>query len=296
MTGIIWLASYPKSGNTWFRLLVANLSATDKPTDINAMAERGGIASARGEFEFHTMLDSGLLTHDEADALRPRVYEVLTDDAEEEAEPETQARLVKAHDAYLMTSAGEPMLRAAARAIVIVRDPRDVAASLANHRRSTIDEAIAFMADRDATFAANPRGQALQLRQRLLDWSGHAASWLDQADIPTHLVRYEDLQADPVETFSAALAFAGRPAARADIERSIEFARFERLQAQELERGFAEWRPRNTSALFFRRGQSQAWRSELTAEQVQCIESVHGSMMARLGYPLAAELGVRGAA
>jgi hypothetical protein len=291
VTRIVWLASYPKSGNTWFRLLVANLTATDEPTDINAMKERGGIASARGEFEFHTMLDSGLLTHDEADVLRPRVYEMLAGEEVEEAE--AGVRLVKAHDAYLTTPAGEPLLRAAEGAIVIVRDPRDVAPSLANHRRSTVDDAIAFMANKDATFAANPRGQANQLRQRLLDWSGHAASWLDQTDIPVCLVRYEDLQADPVATFSAALEFAGRTAARADVERSIEFARFERLQAQELERGFSEWRSRNSSALFFRRGKSQAWRSELTAEQVQRIESVHGSMMARLGYPLSAELGVQ---
>ena len=48
MTRTIWLASYPKSGNTWFRMLVANLSAKDgKPVDINDLPERGGIASAR---------------------------------------------------------------------------------------------------------------------------------------------------------------------------------------------------------------------------------------------------------
>ena len=116
------------------------------------------------------------------------------------------------------------------------------------------------------------------------------ASWLDQTDIPVHVVRYEALQADPAATFSAALEFAGRPAARADVERSIEFARFEQLQAQELERGFSEWRPRGSSRLFFRRGESQAWRSELTAEQVQRIESVHGPMMARVGYSLTAEI------
>ena len=46
MTRTMWLASYPKSGNTWFRMLVANLSATDKPMDINDLPERGGIASA----------------------------------------------------------------------------------------------------------------------------------------------------------------------------------------------------------------------------------------------------------
>ena len=52
VTRTIWLASYPKSGNTWLRMLIANLSAKDgKPVDINDLPERGGIASARGPFD-----------------------------------------------------------------------------------------------------------------------------------------------------------------------------------------------------------------------------------------------------
>src|SRR5207248_10417657 len=57
-----WLASYPKSGNTWFRLLVANLRQ-DKPVDINDLPEHSGIASARGLFDNVMLFPSGLLTH-----------------------------------------------------------------------------------------------------------------------------------------------------------------------------------------------------------------------------------------
>ena len=85
VTRTIWLASYPKSGNTWFRMLVANLSAKDgKPVDINDLPERGGIASARGPFDHLLLIDSGLLTHDEIDCLRPRVYEELARGAEDD--------------------------------------------------------------------------------------------------------------------------------------------------------------------------------------------------------------------
>src|SRR5580698_1500702 len=264
MTRIVWLASYPKSGNTWFRLLAANLAAKE-PVDINEMGQRGGIASARGEFEHHTLLDSGLLTHDEADLVRPRVYEAMAAGGDQEDEDSQPLRLVKAHDAYLPTASGEPLLagaRGAERAIVLVRDPRDVAPSLANHRHTTIDQAIDFMADRNATFAGTTRGQAIQFRQRLLDWGGHVASWLDQTDIPVHLVRYEDLKAAPVTTFTSAMAFAGRDVASVDAERAVDFSRFDRLQAQEAARGFVEWRIRGAPALFFRRGATQGWRSE----------------------------------
>ncbi len=113
MTRTIWLASYPKSGNTWFRMLVANLSATDgKPVDINDLPERGGIASARGPFDYLTLIDSGLLTHDEIDVLRPRVYEELArgaqDDEYDKPDAAPPVRFVKAHDAYTLTPKGEP--------------------------------------------------------------------------------------------------------------------------------------------------------------------------------------------
>ena len=127
----------------------------------------------------------------------------------------------------------------------------------------------------------------------MLGWSGHAASWLDQTALPVHLVRYEDLRLATSATFVAAMAFAGREVSVADAERAVEFARFDRLQAQERERGFIEWRPRGGGALFFRRGEAQAWRRELTAEQVQRIESAHGPMMRRLGYALSADEGVQ---
>jgi hypothetical protein len=59
------------------------------------------------------------------------------------------------HDAYTYTVTGEPLLggaRSADGAILIVRDPRDVAPALANHMRSSLDEAIAFMGNPAAGF------------------------------------------------------------------------------------------------------------------------------------------------
>jgi aryl sulfotransferase len=294
VTDIVWLASYPKSGNTWFRMLVANLSAKDGPADINDLPERDGIASGRSGFEFVTLLDSGLLTHDEADRLRPRVYEALAQGAEVEDGEAPVARpgprLVKVHDAYTGTPQGEPLLagrRGARGAIVIVRDPRDIAPSLANHRGTTIDDAIGFMNNDAAAFCGTVKAQPNQLRQRLLGWSGHVESWLDQGDIPVHLVRYEDLAARPVETLLAAMAFAGHEVRRSDAVRAAEFASFARLQAQERAKGFGEWRRGGAGALFFRRGESNAWRRELTREQVLRIEAAQSAMMARLGYQIA---------
>ncbi len=288
----IWLASYPKSGNTWMRMLIANLSAKDAPVDINNLPERGGIASARPPFDHLLLIDSGLLTHEEIDCLRPRLYETLANGAEDDehdtAPDQTPVRFVKAHDAYTLTPQGEPLLageRGADAAIVIVRDPRDVAPSLANHLHRDIDDAIAFLNDRQAVLCAKPDRQHNQLRQHLPGWSGHVASWLDQTDIPVHLVRYEDMQSDTVAVLRGLLNFARHPASEQDISRAVRFADFSELQNQERAWGFRE-APQN-GRNFFRRGETECWRDELNAEQIARIEAAHAPMMQRLGYELA---------
>ena len=293
MRETIWLASYPKSGNTWLRLLITALS-TDR-LDINDM-ERSALASGRAQFDNHLLIDSGLLTHDEIDLIRPRLYEEIAaelaagdDDPDEEVES-YGVRFAKVHDAYTQTSAGEPLLagrRAARGAVVIVRDPRDVAPSLANHLRSSLDRAISFMNNPEAVLAAPAASMATQLRQKLPTWSGHVASWLDQSDIPVHLVRYEELKANTASVLAAALRFAGAPADPSNIVRAVALAAFENLQAQERETGFGEWVDRSGAGrVFFRRGESGNWREELSREQVRRIEEAHGAMMLRLGYVL----------
>lgn len=300
MTRTIWLASYPKSGNTWLRMLIANMSARDgEPSDINQLPERGGIASARAPFDYFLLVDSGLLTHDEIETLRPRLHEGLARASDEDFEglhPASGIRFPKVHDAYTLTRNGEPLLagrQGAEGAIVMVRDPRDVACSLAHHHRSSIDDAIAFMNNAEAGYSLARKQQHPQFHQRLMRWSYHVASWLDQRDIPVHLLRYEDLQADAEATFAGALAFAGRDATTADIKRAVAFSGFTQLQQQERDKGFRE--APQPGATFFRRGAAGGWRDELGLEQAARIERDHGAMMQRLGYqPAAAALAQAG--
>lgn len=277
-------------------MLIANLSAKDdKRIDINDLPQRDGLASAPGPLDHLLLIDSGLLTHDEIDCLRPRLYEELARGVLDEYDgaPEApQVRFVKVHDAYTLTQKGEPLLagsRGADGAIVIVRDPRDVAPSLAYHNCSSIDDAITFMNDKNAGVCGWSTKQHTQLRQKLPGWSGHIASWLEQADIPTHLIRYEDLQTETAGTLSRALAFAGWAATNEEIGRAVRFADFTQLRQQEAERGFREAPRSSGDGMFFRRGETGGWRDELNAEQVARIESEHGAMMLRLGYELETE-------
>lgn len=288
MIPTIWLASYPKSGNTWFRILVANLwSQRDTPVDINVIDSTDSIASGRNPFDQQTLIDSALLTSDEIDRVRPTVYAYAATGGTlaDPDDPCFPVRFVKAHDAYTLTDRGEPIMagaRGAAGAILFVRDPRDVATSFANHMHCSVDVAIDRMADRDFCFASAADRLDRQFRQRLLDWSGFAESWLDQHDIPVHLVRYEDMLAETVTMARAALRFAGIEPDPARLERAIAFASIDELQRQEAESGFRE-APRKAQS-FFRRGIAGGWRDDLTHDQIARIERDHGIMMNRLGY------------
>lgn len=300
----IWLASYPKSGNTWLRLLIANLGR-EEPADINAIPESAGIASSREWFDSSMLFASGLLTYDECDRLRPMVYEakreefedcVDLDEGNEEGRDDVASRVgqvhfVKSHDAWTVNPDGRPLLggsRVADAAILIVRDPRDVAPSLANHNGSTIDGAVDLMGQQDGAFCGQPRRQAIQLRQQLLSWSAFNASWLDQRDVPVQCVRYEDLYTDTAATLGKVLAFAGVEVSEEDVARAVRFAAFSELTAQEQAKGFREAPPSRGKRSFFRRGIAGGWADELTAEQVERIEQDHAPMMERLGYALSA--------
>ena len=75
MKKIVWLASYPKSGNTWFRIFLSHLIMDHDLHFVNVNNQLyTPISSAREILERYTGFESSLLTHDEVDNLRREVY------------------------------------------------------------------------------------------------------------------------------------------------------------------------------------------------------------------------------
>jgi Sulfotransferase domain len=103
-----------------------------------------------------------------------------------------------------------------------------------------------------------------------------------QRPFPVHMVRYEDIQADPNAAFAALAGFLGLPSEPERIAAAIEVSR---LKAQERDAGFIE-KP-DAAAVFFREGSVDGWRRALTPEQAARLVAAHGDVMRRLGYDLA---------
>jgi hypothetical protein len=271
------------------RVLLSNLiSGAAAPENINRLSLQSPLAGSRSLFEDETLLESQLLRPDEADRLRPAVYQAFA------ASGDGGAVFMKAHDAWTRLADGAPLLGRSARgALYFVRDPRDVAVSFACFQARDFDELIRDMNCTRTVLGPNEA----HLRQRLGDWSGHVRSWLEQTDIPVYLVRYEDLLGDAEDVLRGVLRFLGgtfdgNSDEALAIARAVRHAAFRSLQQQERETGFRE-RGRTERLLkdggpFFREGRAGSWRRRLNEEQVRRIETAHAATMTRLGYSLAA--------
>ncbi|MCW3837668.1 sulfotransferase domain-containing protein [Sphingomonas canadensis] len=277
---IVWLASFPKSGNTWTRILLANfLGELEQPEETDdPIAAVGQISSDRSAFDNITGICSGDLTVAETDLLRPLVYR-------ECARSTPRAHFfVKVHDAWQRNRAGEGLFPAdcSRGAILLVRHPMDVCLSFAFHRGQADCTQTAHHMSRP-NFSIGRRSHA-QIPQQTLGWSGHYLSWTRQTEIPLLVVRYEDLLADTVTVFARMLTFLKIEGAddRERVARAVELSRFDRLREREDRAGFRETAP--TAERFFRSGRSGEGIESLPAELRDKLWHDHAAVMEELGY------------
>ncbi len=275
----IWLASFPKSGNTWLRLLLANLLCADeKPVDINDVPLPAAPLVNRVAMEEMTLIDSSLLLRHEVDLLRPAwTRQMLAQ--------QSGRRFVKTHDNYRLNHDHEPIFGrdASMRALYVVRDPRDVAVSLAHHYGCTLDQGVMHINRSSTTAPLQIKHYVNRFDDVLCNWTEHVSSWLEQTDMPLQMLRYEDLLAQPVDTFTAALDFLDLQMTRDVVERAVRFSAFDQLQKQERNAGFHE-RLQGSTAPFFRSGRAGAWSDVLSPAQAQRIVDTHQPLMQKLGY------------
>jgi hypothetical protein len=275
--GIIWLASYPKSGNTWFRVFLTNLLRDgDMPVSINEL-NHTPMASSRSIFDDEIGFEASDLTADEIDRLRPELYTHLTENSEEQL-------FMKIHDAYTYLEDASPLIpKASTRcALYFIRNPLDVAVSFAHHSGWDCAKSTREMANDCFAFCSKPDRLHSQLRQKLLSWSNHVLSWVDQTPFPVCVIRYEDMKSHPLKTFTKASRFAGLDHSDIQIQKALTFSSFDVMQQQEDAEGFHE--KILASGRFFRKGEVGSWRDELKEDQANKIVDDHREVMHRFGY------------
>jgi len=295
---VVWLASFPKSGNTWVRAIVTALGTHAQLFAVNHLgsgSQPHHVGSALGTFG----IDARWFDRTEIDRLRTALV-LRSGEIDPAGEPDgggpggtgtggddtggaSAPRLRKTHEVYRPGEPDRPPfpVEATRAAILIVRDPRDVVCSYAPFFGLDLDDAV----DAVGRVHRSGRGSPARLTtsQPWGSWSTHTRSWLDPAvPFPVHLVRYEDLRTDAVATLEPVLERIGLVCTREQLREAVEQSRFERLRESEEQRGFREVSPATTR--FFRSGRSGGWRDELDDAQVAAIEADHGPLMIELGY------------
>jgi hypothetical protein len=273
--GLIWLASYPKSGNTWFRALMGAYEDPEGEVDINKLP-RGHAAGIRF-LEPYLGFDGSLMSEDEAREARQAVYRHVA--RKEREEP------IKVHDANLPLPNGGLLFPSEATAAVvhIVRHPFDVAVSVAYHFGWAPDfgRAVKSMCDPAHKIGATAQNQFAQI---LSDWGSHSLSWIDMPNTRRITLRYEDMLEDTADALTRALRVM-YPWAEPDqkrVRQAVEATAFERLKEQESEASFKE-RPAKMES-FFRSGKSGGWAEHLTPEHCAALVQHLAPAMGRLGY------------
>ena len=266
---INWLTSYPKSGNTWVRMLL-NAYFDDGHLNINVMPWGAG-DNRRFPYQAVSPIPIDQLSREDVVLLRSAALMNLV------AALGQKPMLVKSHHCH--GSINDITLfpaRLTRRAFYMVRDPRDVAVSWANHAKISIDEAIDHMENEEHTIEEDE-----VFFHTVSSWSNHVNSWLSDKLFKVHLIKYEKLLDDPHKILYGILEAIGFEDIESDrIERAVKATEFERLKKQEQDNKFEE-APEGIT--FFQNGGSN-WKNVLTSEQINRIESVHYETMERLGY------------
>jgi len=270
---IIWLASYPKSGNTWTRLFLANyLSNASQPFPIN-QAHRFAMGDAIRKM-YNQVAGRQIDPEDYELCLQLR-DKVLRGIVSNNAD----VNFVKTHNARLSASAMDLIPdRYTRSAIYILRNPLDMVLSYARHYGIAPEEAV--------TQIVHPENANLPTKrtvtQYLSSWDNHVRSWMAYAPWKRLLVRYEDLLDDPETHFGKMLEHIGVPVEPERLARAIRFSSFDELSKQEEKQGFIE--RSEESERFFSKGRKDQWKTDLDPALAEKLRARFGETMQKYGY------------
>ena len=269
---VIWLASFPKSGNTWVRLFLASFLAQSDQFDPNAALKGSFHDASREIFDHLVNVQSAELSNKVIAALRLPFLDKLTTKGQHDIIVKTHVVHATWNDSALIPP---PVSR---KAIYVVRHPFDVACSMSRHMGISLDDAVANM--------NNPQfciGSGNQLLQPVHTWSRHVDSWMNNTAMDRLVIRYEDMLARPHLTFASLLGFLALPTTGDKIDHAVAQTQFGNLQTFERQSGFVETSPHNSDG-FFANGTAGGYRKLLSQAQQDQLWQDHHDVMQRLGY------------
>ena len=271
----IWLASYPKSGNTWMRLFLSAYMSASTQADINKDLADNHQCNPSAFAEAIAKKPVDQFSDIEIARVRTGIQRLYARSA--------QKLIIKTHGAVARFRGYETFdVDSTFASILVIRNPLAVLPSFAKHMGVSVDDAIIHMADRNTKVGDQRQGQLPVL---ISSWTDFHRSWIGRARALNAMpIKYEDMKQSPEQSFSRVLAHIRLPVEPQRVRQAIEATNFDTLKAQDLKTGFKERTRANKSEVFFRSGQIDSWRKELTEEQVVATIRNHWDVMEQLDY------------
>ncbi len=280
----MWLASYPKSGNTWLRALLTTY-----------------FYSNEGNFDFSLLPKIGQFPQKNFFKSYKKDFTNIPDTAEfwikaqEEINSDKKFRLFKTHNAYLNVNDFRfTNSKNTSGCIYIIRDPRNIVTSLKNHYEHTYDEALDFMTN-DKGLLYEKIDERYVNFQFLSSWSNHYNSWLSTNEFPVKVIKYEDLEINPMKVMEEVVTFINKVGSlnktfdEKKALKCIETSSFEKLKKLENDFGFKEapiGQKTKKKITFFNLGNKNKWKIILSKEFSLKINQVFKNDLERWSYKL----------
>ena len=276
---IIWLASYPKSGNTWVRIFLNSLFSQTNETNINEIKITQ--FPQRKNFE-------GLTNN--IDDIEEMVKNSIN--SQVKVNLDNKVKIFKTHNAYwrlgkhFFTDTDNTL-----GCIYIVRDPRNIVTSIKNHfDKKDIDKAFEFLKNERKLIGTldKPELEA-DLPTVISSWQNHYNSW---KKLKTNylLIKYENLLEKPESEFFKITDFLKKVSnfefKRENILECIKNSEFTKLRKQEENNGFIEAQKDKGGIpiKFFNLGPENDWKKTLDKKITKEIETIFEKEMLELGY------------
>ena len=276
---IIWLASYPKSGNTWVRIFINSLIYKNgDESDINNL--KIGQFPNRSHFKELT---------EKVDDIKNFAQNCIN--AQSRINLDNQIKFFKTHHAYWSYGKNKFTNEDNTLGVIyIIRDPRNVITSLKNHfKYSSYENALKFLLNEKNVIGIKNSKSEVDLPHIISSWKNHYNSWC-KFNKNFLLIKYEDLIVDPLKEFikisNHLEKLLNKKFSKEEIIKSIKNCNFDNLKLKEETSGFVESQKNinNKSIPFFYLGPKNDWRNLINNNIKVKIETAFKTEMIKLNY------------
>ena len=284
---IIWIASYPKSGNTWIRSLLSSYFFSKDGNfnfkllkNIEQFSSKNIHGDLKEKINYQTRISRNWIPTQEIINKSKKIHFYKTHNA------------MCSIDGNNFTDKFNTLA-----AIYVVRDPRNLVTSLSHHYELNLEASYDFLTNkRKIIFPINAKEKGKNNKSPedfnfLSDWSAHYKSWKNINFCPIKIIKYEDCLLDAKKVFVSTLDFLSRfikfELDKKKIDNSLDSSRFENVSQMEKNEGFHEsaTSPKTMKKIkFFNLGKKNNWRDLLDKKLIKKIENYYKNEMSELGY------------